>query len=334
MKLGPYQFATPYILAPMAGVSQMPFRRIVLELGASWAPTELISAEGLFRMSPRTVRYLRHDPKVEQPFCVQLFGGDPERMAQAGVAARDLGARIIDINMGCPVPKVTRNGAGSALMGDPARAALIVQKVREATGLPVTAKIRSGWDSSRVNAVDVARALEQAGAAALAIHPRTRAQAYSGKADWSVIAQVKKTIAIPVIGNGDVKSPADARRMFEETGCDAVMVGRAALGNPWIFRQLTGGPPPDRAERLALVSRHFEEHLAFFGDPLGGVRAFRKPLLWYARGLRGANQFRTGATLLDDPAQVRSAIERFFSTAEPDQNGSAEDDVDCDAAYG
>jgi len=260
ISIGPHVLANPWILAPMAGVSEMPFRLLALELGAGLAPTELVSSAGLVRASARTRKYLRHGPE-ERPFTVQLFGGDPGLMAEAGLLARAAGAEVLDINMGCPVPKVTRNGAGSALLCHPERAAELVAALVRATGLPVTAKIRAGWDSTRINAPEVARALEGAGASAVALHPRTRAQGYSGAADWRLITAVKEAVRIPVIGNGDVRSPDDARRMREQTGCDAVMVGRAALGNPWIFRELGGGPPATALERCQLVARHFRAHL-------------------------------------------------------------------------
>ncbi len=334
MKLGPYSLSSPFVLAPMAGVSQMPFRRIARELGAAFAPTELVSAEGLFRRSARTLRYLRHDPAREAPFCVQLFGGDPKRMADAARVAKDEGAQLIDVNMGCPVPKVVKGGAGSALMTEPERAGEIVSAIAAATGLPVTAKIRSGWDRASVNACQVAQALERGGACAVAVHPRTRAQGYSGKADWSVIAAVKRAVKVPVIGNGDVGSREDALRMERETGCDAVMIGRAALGHPWIFREVLGGPTPTASERLAVVLRHFEEHVALFDDAVMGVRGFRRMLLWYARGLRGAAQFRVQATGLDDAADVVRAIARFFGEAEPAEAGQEALDVDYSGALG
>lgn len=328
MQLGPYSFEKPFLLAPMAAVSEAPYRQIVREMGAALAPTELISAEGLVRLNARTLRYLRHDPAREDPFYVQLFGGDPARMAEAGLIARDRGARLLDINMGCPVPKVTRNGAGSALMADPARGAAIVRAVREATGLPVTAKIRSGLDAYSINAVQVALALEAEGVAAIAVHGRTRAQGYSGRADWSIIRAVKQAVRVPVIGNGDVAGREDAERMFAETGCDAVMVGRAALGNPWVFRELAGGPPPTPAERTELILRHLREHVEHYGDVGAAVRAFRRMLAWYARGLRGASCFRAKAVLIEALDALREEIVRFFSTAERDSSPAGEELAD------
>ncbi len=332
MQIGTYTLRNPFILAPMAGVSEMPFRRIALRLGAALAPTELVSAAGLVHASARTLKYLRRDP-AEQPFVVQVFGGDPEQLGAASVIAKERGADVIDVNMGCPVPKVTKNGAGSALLCDPIRAASVVASIRRHTGLPVTAKIRAGWDASRVNCVEVGLALEEGGVSAVAIHPRTRAQGYSGSADWSLIAALKAALKVPVIGNGDVKTPEDAQRMMRDTGCDAVMVGRAALGNPWIFRELLGGHPPDAAERAAGVRDHFLAHLAFVGDVRRGVHQFRKHLLWYARGLRNASAFRSRACVLEDPNAVRAVIDEFFGAAQRDTDW-VEPEVDYRAALG
>jgi len=333
VRLGSFELANPWILAPMAGVSEMPFRGLARELGAALCPTELVSAAGLVHASARTRKYLRH-ARDERPFVVQLFGGDPAQMAVAAGLARDAGADVLDVNMGCPVPKVTRNGAGSALLCDPARAASIVRAVREA-GLPVTAKIRAGWDRSSVNAVEVALALQEAGAAAVALHPRTRAQAYTGSADWRLIAAVKAALSIPVVGNGDVRCPADARRMIAETGCDAVMIGRAALGNPWIFRELLGGEPPTALERRDLVARHLREQVAFVGDELHAVRQFRKHLLWYAHGLRGASAFRARAVQLARVDEVLEAIDAFFAGEGAERDATpGEPEVDLRGALG
>jgi tRNA-dihydrouridine synthase B len=331
--IGGFRLANPFILAPMAGVSERPFRVIARELGASLAPTELISAAGLTRASARSKRFLARDPS-ERPFAVQLFGGDAVQMGEAAVAAREAGADLLDINMGCPVPKVTKNKAGSALLCNPELAAELVEVMTEKSGLPVTVKIRAGWDARSINAPEMARRLEGAGAAAVALHARTRAQGYSGKADWGLIARVKQAVQIPVIGNGDVRSAADCARLMRESGCDAVMIGRAALGYPWIFRELAGGEPPTPEERRVLVRRHFLEHLAFFvegrperpkdGRPPGSgvdareihaLRQFRKHLLWYAHGLHGAAAFRSHAARLEDREEVLGAIDAFFGAA-------------------
>jgi tRNA-dihydrouridine synthase B len=284
----------------------------------------------------RTLKYLRFDPEVERPYSLQIFGGDPEAMARAAVIGKEYGAQIIDINMGCPVKKVTKNGAGSALLCEPPRAAEIVRRIAAATGLPVTCKIRSGWDAKSRNYLQLAGELFGAGCAALAIHPRTREQGYSGKADWSVIADLKRHFPDRVIiGNGDVKTPEDARRMLETTGCDFVMIGRAALGNPWIFRELAGGPPPTPEERCEGVLEHFRAHVDFVGDPLGAVRSFRKHMAWYAHGLFGAAAFRAEVNALDTPGEVEAAVRRFFVSARVDLAAPEEEqDVDYRAALG
>jgi len=335
LRLGPHPLKNPWVLAPMAGVSEEPFRVLAFRMGAALCPTELVSAQGLIRANARTIRYLRHDPEVERPYSLQIFGGEPEVMAQAALMGKERGAQIIDINMGCPVKKVTKNGAGSALLCDPVRAAAIVRAIREATGLSVTAKIRSGWDALHRNYVEMATALEEAGCVGLAVHPRTRAQGYAGQADWSVIADLRRHVrTMTLIGNGDVKTPADAARMRETTGCDLVMIGRGALGNPWIFRELEGGPPPDAVERCQVVLGHFRAHVGFVGDALAAVRSFRKHLAWYAHGLRGAAAFRAEVNQLVQPEQVELTVRRFFQQAEADAEIVEEQDVDYRAALG
>jgi tRNA-dihydrouridine synthase B len=334
--IGPYRLPNPWILAPMAGVSEMPFRVLAFRMGAALCPTELVSSQGLMRATPRTLRYLRHDEAIERPYSLQIFGGEPEVMARSALIGRDHGAQILDVNMGCPVKKVTKTQAGSALLCDVPRAAEIVARIRAATGLPVTAKIRSGWDAQSRNYLEVARALKDAGCAALAVHPRTRAQGYSGRADWAVIADLKRTFPNwTIIGNGDVTTAQDARRMIESTGCDFVMIGRGALGNPWIFRQLNGGPAPTTEERRDLIREHFRAHLSFVGDDLAAVRSFRKHLAWYAHGLRGASAFRNTVNTLDAATQVMRAIDAFFGSATHDEAESAgERELDYRMALG
>ena len=334
--IGPYTLRNPWILAPMAGVSEMPFRVLAFRMGAALCPTELVSSQGLMRATVRTLRYLRHDPAIERPYSLQIFGGEPQVMAKSAIISRDYGAQILDVNMGCPVKKVTKTQAGSALLCDVPRAAEIVARIREASGLPVTAKIRSGWDAQSRNYLEVAHALREAGCAALAVHARTRAQGYSGHADWNVVADLKRAFpSWTIIGNGDVKTPADARRMLESTGCDFVMIGRGALGNPWIFRELNGGPAPSGEERRELVREHFRAHLSFVGDDLSAVRSFRKHLAWYAHGLRGASAFRNTVNVLEAPLEVERAIESFFGSATRDEaEAQGERELDYRAALG
>ena len=315
---------TPLALAPMAAISDLPFRRICLELGADWAPTELLSAEGLWRQQKKTLSYLRHDESAEQPFVVQIFGHRPEIMAEAARAAVDFGAGVIDLNMGCPAAKVVKSGSGAALMKDPDLAARIVESVRAAVPdiIPVTVKFRSGWDQDSINAVPFAKLMESAGAAAMAVHARTRAQAYSGKADWSVIAAVKAAVKLPVIGNGDVTCGNDMRRMLAETGCDGVMIGRGAMGNPWVFRECRGGPLPTRSERGALIRRHLLEHLEFSGmSELNGIHAFRTQLACYAKGLNGAAEFRRTVMRIDTLPELLAQIDAFFDDAAEASSG-------------
>ncbi len=356
-RIGPYELKNPWVLAPMAGVSERPFRVMAFKLGAALCPTELVSAMGLFHANARTLKYLLHDEVVERPYSLQLFGGEPEPMARAALLAKEKGAQIIDLNMGCPVKKVTKSGAGSALLCDPKRAAALVTAIRAATGLPVTAKIRSGWDANTRNFLEMADALGAAGVAALAVHPRTRAQGYAGEADWSVIAQLKRHVgeAFPIIGNGDVKTVADASKMLETTGCDFVMIGRGALGNPWLFRQLEGGSAPTPDERAKDVLGHFKSHLEFTREgrvmapprerrapadeaaatEQNAVRSFRKHLSWYAHGLYGASAFRNEVMRLETAREVESAVERFFLGAREDDRSSGEEqDVDYRQALG
>ncbi len=348
LSIGQFTIANPYVLAPMAGVSQMPFRRIALTMGAGLAPTELVSAKGLFFESQRTKSYLAHDETVEKPFCVQLFGGEEESMARAAEKAMAMGADIIDINMGCPVKKVTKINAGSALLCDYQRASAIVKAMLKGTSykIPITAKIRSGWNSDNVNFLEVGRALEDAGVAAIALHARTRAQGYSGQANWQHIAELKANLNIPVIGNGDVCSRMDAERMVRETACDAVMIGRAALGNPWIFRELKGEDVRiSAAERLAVVTEHLTMHMDLqrlvaddaklkFSEKMA-LTSFRSHLIWYSKGLKDGAKFRQRIMTADCPIEAHDLIENFFAEAHQGvSENNGDDGIDYRQAFG
>ena len=315
LQLGPHRLKNPWILAPMAGVSEMPYRVLAQKMGASATPTELVSAKGLIYGQARTEHYLRRDPS-EKPFWVQIFGGDAESMAKASERAVELGADILDINMGCPVKKVTRHGAGSALLAEPKRAAEIVEAMVKRVNVPVTVKIRSGWDEDNITAVELTKRIADAGAACVAIHGRTRQQGYSGVANWDLIKRLVEHSPIPVIGNGDIDSPERARAMMTETGCAAVMIGRGALGNPWIFKQLTSDhPPPTPTERWEGVRAHFESHLEDCGNTLRAIRRFRSHLVWYSHGLHQATRFRERIMQIDELEPFVEAGQNYFAQA-------------------
>ncbi len=318
MRIGPHQLSNPYLLAPMAGLASTPFRGICIEHGAAAAPTELISATAIAHRNSRTLAMIERAPH-EPLFWVQLFGADPGVMARAAERAVERGAMVIDINMGCPVRKVTNAGSGSALMQDTPRAVRIVEEIRAAVGeqVPVTVKFRSGWEHDQRNYLDFGQALEQAGAAALCLHPRTRAQRYSGQADWSLITALRQQVTLPLIGNGDVGCVADGRRMLVETGCDAVMVGRAALGNPWIFTGLVEGREvdPTPAQRTAVVIDHLDRLIAQVDEPIRALQRFRSRILYYTRGLDGGVEFRRNVVRIDDADELREAIRSYFCDA-------------------
>jgi nifR3 family TIM-barrel protein len=334
MQIGPHQFAGRFFLAPLAGVSDRPFRTICREMGASFAYTEMVSAHGLLHGKAQTLAYLDRDP-AEVPFAVQIFAAEPEALARGAEAAVQAGAGMIDVNMACPVKKVCGTGAGAALARSPAAVAAAVAAIGAAVpGIPVTIKIRAGWEEGAINCVEVARAAEGAGAAAVALHGRTRAQGYSGKARWELIGAVKAAVSIPVLGSGDVWTAADALRMRAETGCDAVLVARGACGNPWIFRELKAAergepapPPPTRAEWVELVMRHVglqiehrqrqRPHQPPEAAEAQAVRELRRHLLWYSRGRRGGVAFRRGGTSVTSAAEVRALIDAQFPPDAP-----------------
>ncbi len=329
MQIGPHRLTGNFFLAPLAGVSDRPFRRICRRMGASFAYTEMVSAHGLVHGTLQTQSYLDREPD-EEPFAVQIFAAEPAVLARGAAVAVEAGAGIIDINMACPVRKVCGSGAGAALTREPGNVELAVREVTRAVPVPVTVKIRAGWDETQVNCVDVARAAEAGGAAAVALHGRTRSQLYSGRARWDLIRAVKDAVGIPVLGSGDVWTARDALRMRAETGCDAVLVARGACGNPWIFRELAAAergapppPPPSREEWVDTVLEHVRlqiEHRARNAKPGetpaeiegSAIRELRRHLLWYTRGRRGGVHFRRDADKLHTAADVVALLDHHF----------------------
>lgn len=297
LKIGDVELENRYILGPMAGVTDLPFRLLCKEQGAGLVCMEMVSAKAIYYKNRNTESLLEIHPD-EVPASLQLFGSDPEIMAEMAKRIEDRPFAILDVNMGCPVPKVVRNGEGSALMKNPGLVYEIVSALVKAIRKPVTVKIRKGFDDAHINAVEIARIIEEAGAAAVAVHGRTREQYYSGQADWDIIRQVKEAVSIPVIGNGDVTSPQKAEQMISQTGCDGVMIARGAQGNPWIFSEMiqweeTGEMPsrPDPDQVRTMILRHARMQLEYKGG-FCGIREMRKHVAWYTKGLKGAARLR------------------------------------------
>jgi tRNA-dihydrouridine synthase B len=308
----------PLVLAPMAGITDFPFRQICREMGAGLVFSEMVSVEALIREHRRTHGMLRTDP-AERPVVFQIFGSKPASMAEAAHIVSQGEVDFIDINMGCPVPKILKSGAGSALLRDIGLAKEVMSAVVKASKVPVTVKVRLGWDARNIVAVDLALAAEALGLAAVTVHGRTKAQGFSGTADWDMIRTVKESVTIPVIGNGDVRCARDARRMLDETGCDGVMIGRAIQGNPWIFREAkhyleTGVVPPlpSPADREAVMVRHLDEVVKLRGESIG-VREMRKHLCWYTKGLPGGGEFRERVNHLVSVEAVKRELTEYFA---------------------
>lgn len=297
MRIGNVTLKNTVVLAPMAGVTDQAFRILAKEMGCALVYSEMISDKGLIYRNSHTLEMLQIDER-ERPVTLQIFGSEPDCMAKAAKIVEQAGADIIDINMGCPTPKIVKNGEGSALMRQPELAYAIIASVVDAVSVPVTVKMRKGWDETTVNAVQIAQLAEKAGAAAVAVHGRTREQFYMGTADWTIIRQVKESVGIPVLGNGDVNNPQAAKRLLTETNCDGIMIGRGCQGNPWLFRQTihyleTGEllPGPTIDERNQVLRRHLDMLVALKGEYIA-IREMRRHAAWYTKGLPYAAELR------------------------------------------
>jgi len=317
LKIGNVELENNLILAPMAGVTDLPFRLLCKEQGAALCCMEMVSAKGIYYNNKNTESLLTVDER-ERPVSLQLFGSDPEIMAAMAAKIEHRNFDILDINMGCPVPKVVNNGDGSALMKNPVLAGKIIEGMVKAIDKPVTVKIRKGFDDEHINAVEMAHVAQESGAAAIAVHGRTREQYYSGKADWSIIADVKQAVSIPVIGNGDILDAKDVIAMKEQTDCDGFMIGRGAQGNPWIFHQilhyfetgeLIGKPPME--EMVKTMLRHAKLQIEFKGDYLG-IREMRKHAAWYTAGYKGASKLRGRINDVESYDELERLFEDFM----------------------
>ena len=319
MKIGNLELENNVFLAPMAGVTDLPFRILCKEMGCGLVYSEMVSAKGILYDNKNTTELLEIDPK-ERPVAVQLFGSDPEILGAMAKKIEQYPIDIIDVNMGCPAPKIVKNGEGSCLMKTPELVGKIVKSLVESQSKPVTIKFRKGFDDDHVNAVEIAKIAEANGASAVAVHGRTREQYYSGKADWDIIKQVKEAVNIPVIGNGDVFTPQDAKNLLEHTGCDAIMVGRGAQGNPWIFKRIlhylqTGELLPETTaeERVEKALRHAQMLIDYKGEYIG-VREMRKHMAWYMKGMPGAAELRGKLNYAENRAELEALLRGYLES--------------------
>jgi nifR3 family TIM-barrel protein len=320
VSIGSLHLENPTVLAPLAGITNLPFRLLAREAGCALVTTEMVSADGLVHGSPSTFDLLRSLPQ-EKPLAVQIFGSDPAVMAEAAAIVQDAGAQVVDLNFGCAVRKVVQAGAGVALMRTPRRAEAILEAVRRAVKIPLSIKIRSGWDWTGREALRVGAMAEACGADALTIHPRTAAQKFSGRADWALIAALKRRLSIPVIGNGDIRTAADAAQMMAETGCDAVMIGRRAIGYPRIFTEIAccfaGRPLPaeDLRQRFEVMRRFVTSSVSCFGEARA-ARLLRTRLAWFAKGMRNTAGLRQAAGRIGSIADALELIDAYRAAAE------------------
>ena len=317
MFIGNVELKNNVFMAPMAGVTDKPYRTICMEMGCGLVYSEMVSAKGLFYNSANTEKLMDCESGCG-PYAIQLFGSEPEIMAGMAKKIEDMPFDIIDVNMGCPAPKIVKNGDGSALMKNVSLAGEIISAMVQSQKKPVTVKFRKGFDEETINAVEFAKAMEKAGAAAVAVHGRTREQYYSGKADWDIIKEVKKAVNIPVIGNGDITSPQTAKAMFDYTDCDAIMIGRASEGNPWIFKRITHYintgellPEPTNREKAETVIQHAKMLIDFKGEYIG-VREMRRHLTFYTKGMPQASAMRAEINTVMNMNDIEFLVNKYF----------------------